>query len=430
MSAEKNNFQSHEVHEILNNLIDYMHENSDTSNKKSSSNLARLNKILIKTRAVIRSIDPDFYPANELDKIRDMIMSENIITQVTDVIRTNASFDYQLANPELEELTRSVYILSGMSDKNEEMDKLKKLETSIARRHQTYESEFINLKLALENELEETREKINRIRSLEKELQDRSLQAKETLENNLSMLANDRNSRMSEFSKEQAMREEIFKNQSNEIIKMISSSAEKAYSSQEETIKQKTNQLLEIIEKSEDDIKSKHQSIKDIHELVAEDGIAGGYKKNAEDEKRAANMWRWITLGCYSLIIIWVLFKNRLGFETFINNEAQWPVLAITISITAIALIAANFSSKQSRIHAANEHKMRWFALEVKAIDPFISSLPEPERTELKRQLSEKLFCQTKNDEAINQPDKEKSLDTLSKVVTTLNETIQSLTKK
>ncbi|WP_192859198.1 hypothetical protein [Vreelandella lionensis] len=141
-------------------------------------------------------------------------------------------------------------------------------------------------------------------------------------------------------------------------------------------------------------------------------------------------MWRWITLGCYSLIIIWVLFKNRLGFETFINNEAQWPVLAITISITAIALIAANFSSKQSRIHAANEHKMRWFALEVKAIDPFISSLPEPERTELKRQLSEKLFCQTKNDEAINQPDKEKSLDTLSKVVTTLNEAIQSLTRK
>lgn len=46
---------------------------------------------------------------------------------------------------------------------------------------------------------------------------------------------------------------------------------------------------------------------------------------------------------------------------------------------------------------------MNWFALEVNAIDPFISSLPIEQQNELKNRLSQRLFGQSRSsNEGIN----------------------------
>jgi len=97
---------------------------------------------------------------------------------------------------------------------------------------------------------------------------------------------------------------------------------------------------------------------------------------------------------CYGLILVWVVFKGWLGFGVAATGTLDWPVIVTTVSVTAVAFVAAQFASRQSRLHRINEQRMRWFALEVKAIDPFISSLPIEMQQELKRQLSERLFGQ------------------------------------
>ena len=89
MSTGKSIFQSHPVHETLNDLITLLHENTDTSNKKSSSNLAKLYKILVKTRVVVQSIDPDFYPSKELDKIQNLLQSDRLILQLNNALNKN-----------------------------------------------------------------------------------------------------------------------------------------------------------------------------------------------------------------------------------------------------------------------------------------------------------------------------------------------------
>ncbi|MBE0403081.1 hypothetical protein [Halomonas citrativorans] len=432
MSKTTSSFHDHPVHTTLNTLISLFHENVDTSNKNSFSNLSRLYKILEKTRSVVQSIDPNFYPSGELDNINGLLTSEDFSLQVSAAINKDKAFNYYLSEPIIEELAESVYKLSGMSNKNSDIEHLKKLESQILHRHKTKEQELIDLKLTMEYEIKEAREKLNGIYTLENTIRERANHTKETIKNNENLMLTEQKNRMEEFATEQSSRQERFTNQSEEVFKAINDNARKIFSGHEEVIKDETSQLLAKISDSEKDISERHQSIKDIHELVAEDGIAGGYKKNADEEKRAANLWRWITMGCYSLIILWVFFKNKLGFETYIENVVQWPVMVITISITAIALIAARFSSKQSTIHLINEQKMRWFALEVKAIDPFISSLPEPEKNELKKQLTEKLFCQQKGEEEnkSNEPDNIKSLEALSSTVKSLTDTIKSISNK
>jgi len=141
-----------------------------------------------------------------------------------------------------------------------------------------------------------------------------------------------------------------------------------------------------------DDIKAKHAAILEIHGLVGTDGVAGGYQKGASDEHKAANIWRRVAMVSLSLAAAWLLLKFYLGFGTTPSGGINWAELITTASLTFVLLVTAGYAARQSKTHRNAEQQMRWFALEVKAIDPFLSSLEDADQKELKKQLSERLF--------------------------------------
>jgi hypothetical protein len=65
---------------------------------------------------------------------------------------------------------------------------------------------------------------------------------------------------------------------------------------------------------------------------------------------------------------------------------------------------------------------MRWFSLEVQAIDPFLSSLPIEQQNQLKNDLSQKLFGQ-------NRSTVEKSDGDLSAATKSLSDFLANLPK-
>ncbi len=89
------------------------------------------------------------------------------------------------------------------------------------------------------------------------------------------------------------------------------------------------------------DINDKHASILEIHGLVTNDGVAGGYKKGANSEWWAVLTWSVISMLCYLLILGWVLFKGKLGFGIASSDGTDWPVVVTTVSVTAVAFVAA-----------------------------------------------------------------------------------------
>ena len=88
----------------------------------------------------------------------------------------------------------------------------------------------------------------------------------------------------------------------------------------------------------------------------------------------------------------WVLLKYLNGFASISEARVNWSEVITATSLTLVLLAGAGYASRQSKLHRDAEQQLRWFALEVKAIDPFISSLDETDRNELKKSLTEKLF--------------------------------------
>lgn len=85
-----------------------------------------------------------------------------------------------------------------------------------------------------------------------------------------------------------------------------------------------------------------------------------------------------------------------MGFDLTPSGEVNWAEVVTAASLTLILLGAAGYAARQSKLHRETEQHMRWFALEIKAIDPFLSSLPSEQQNELKNQLSQKLFGQNR----------------------------------
>jgi hypothetical protein len=81
------------------------------------------------------------------------------------------------------------------------------------------------------------------------------------------------------------------------------------------------------------------------------------------------------------------------------DETLSWMHLVKSASLTAVLLYGAIYASKQSNLHRNNEKKTRWFALEVKAIKPFISSLTQDQQKALIEKFSEKLFGQNAHQE-------------------------------
>jgi len=179
---------------------------------------------------------------------------------------------------------------------------------------------------------------------------------------------------------------------------------------------------------------TKHNKILELYQITADDSVGASFLKNAKDEKKQANTWRKISISFIIVTVFWMLFTYSMSLDSgstkakinFINTttnteveidktkvavekkpsqelnsnivkaieDVPWYKLFITFSLSGVLLWGSAYAAQQSTKHRKNEKQAMWFALEVRAIDPFISTLEPADRNELKKQFSQKLFGQ------------------------------------
>ena len=227
-------------------------------------------------------------------------------------------------------------------------------------------------------------------------------------------------SRSQEFSKWR----DAFASEKSKEVQEILDKHDKALDQQMGRLKTELDRIIE-------DAESKHQSILDLYELTAGDSVGAAYIKSADEEREQADRWRKVSVSFIGLTVIWLVFsffynsESWSFFDTSVNQvtskvdtqsqeadqtrsgdvsfeqepiqgiDFPWHTLLIAFSISGVLLWGAAYSAQQSTRHRNNEKRARWFALEVKAFDPFISSLEQQQQQDLKRQLAERIFGQS-----------------------------------
>ena len=392
MSRWSEQFESHPIHETIQTLQDWLDVEVGKINSEHEDERRRFSKALDLTRTVIAGLDAELFPENLFNNLNKQLRQPPIWNEVSNYASNQNVQHLHQANEHLTGQLPLVYqiaALTGPPDTAKTIRSIEEAYSQFCKLIEKREREFSERLGELKQNCEDVNERLTAQSKALDNLKAKTDSAFNEWQNEFSA---SQNSRAEEFSSAQIQRGEKFDETMREIrakseveTSDISDQHNKRLESAFDTYKQDVEERL-------DDMKAKHAAILEIHGLVGKDGVAGGYQKTATDEHKSANIWRVITMVSLGLAAAWLLVVFFLGFSATPSGGVNLAELAKAASLTLVLLTAAGFAARQSKTHRDLEQEMRWFSLEVKAIDPFLSSLEEADQKELKKQLSERLF--------------------------------------
>lgn len=426
MSRWADQFSKLAIHATIETAIEALDFESEELDAVVASEHRRLKKAFDFLKSVIDGMDPEMSPDAQLNSLANHL-NQHVVAQISNYVANSDAQHLTNANDQFTTQIQTIFQMAGVSKPQESRKAIRGVEAAYDKFCKAVEKTKGQFAEAAE-------EKATEISNLET----RTSELSTSLESHLSTTESQVSAWQTEFTDAQTTRAEehseaqIDRGKEYDVaLREFNTASEKDRTA---TTKKHDQALTKSFATYNEDVIDKtksigkmHASIKKLHGLATNDSVAGGYKKGADDERRAAFWWSLASMGCYGLILLWVLFKGKLGFGVAGVDGLDWPLIVTTVSVTAVAFVAAQFAGRQSRVSRMNEQRMRWFSFEIAAIDPFISSLPVEEQQKLKQQLSEKLFGQ---DRVIDdRPSKVRGLDpeSIKSVTDPITEAIKAL---
>lgn len=149
--------------------------------------------------------------------------------------------------------------------------------------------------------------------------------------------------------------------------------------------------LKSTIEKSEGLVENigKHQDEAErLVGIISMTGIVGGYQQVADKERDSFVRWRIGTVLCMILLA-------SFGFYTFytaVSPNFEPAAFANRLFVTVTLALLAGYSAFQADRHRKSEIENRRMELELASFDPFLASLTDEERNELKKVMADRIF--------------------------------------
>jgi hypothetical protein len=118
------------------------------------------------------------------------------------------------------------------------------------------------------------------------------------------------------------------------------------------------------------------------------DAMSGGFLTDADAQADQANLWRWIGVGAFGILIILGLLTTHLTDPLLFNFE--WLAGRLLVAVPLIAV--GSYALQQSGMHRRAERSTRAKELDFNAVDPYIELIAEPQKSEMKAELARKAF--------------------------------------
>lgn len=391
-------FQSHAVHSSIEQLDIWLSEREDNYDDGASAEVRRARKVIELFKSSLANVDPEITPANLLDNLTSQLRERYLVQYMSGFANTGALSDIQSANEQLTPVLQSLTWLLPYSKKSAVRNHARVLE-------RTFDQSITNIeakKQDIAESLQTLETKAHELATLQNRLESSIETRRLELEQQVSMwqqqFSESQEKRLETFNSWKERIEQDLKNKNDALL----DNTKNELLTFESDAEQKLNSIIE-------DSEAKHQAIIELYQLSAGDSKSGGYAKSAGDEDDAANKWRWISVGFIATTVAWLIFAycQMVGLiaadaisQSVVNEVKQyqvepfsWQRFLVSISLTGVLLVGAGYASQQSNRHREEAKAARTFALQIKALDPFIHSLEPDAQAELKKSLTPIFFA-------------------------------------
>ncbi|MGB0334413.1 MAG: hypothetical protein ACPGGN_03555 [Opitutales bacterium] len=393
MSRWEEQFNSHPLHQTLKDAESLISTEKEDVTEDEMPEKRRANKLLNAYTQTLAQLDPELVPFNNLDSINNQIRHANIWNQLTAYNQNGNASHLKNANDHLTSTLAHLAQLLSISKSTEATNPLRALEKSLDEFAAAISSKKDSLQAEISGHKGELTKQQKELTNLASLLQQKKQETDQMLAEWQKQFSEAQNTRNETFSSDQKGRTAEFNQWRKDTTKEIKDAFDNLLQQTSERISKTESDFEDTINNHLEDADAKHKRILELYQITAADSVGAGYIKNADNEREQANFWRWATITFVGLTAIWTGVSYFLG--PLSGDEPGTVLLGKVIkafSVTGVLLFGAVYSAKQSNAHRNNERRNRRFALEVKAIDPFIASLDDADQKTLKKELSERLF--------------------------------------
>lgn len=149
-----------------------------------------------------------------------------------------------------------------------------------------------------------------------------------------------------------------------------------------------SSKAAKVSEDAAEHSKKIHSQIDELLGQTASKVLLVDYANTADSEKKSADIMRNLSLGCMCLtgvVLCFALYES-------LSSGLDWKQ-AIFKAFTAIALsVPAAYLARESAKHRNQEHINRRISLDLRAITPYIATLPSEEQNKIKSEVASKIF--------------------------------------
>lgn len=134
-----------------------------------------------------------------------------------------------------------------------------------------------------------------------------------------------------------------------------------------------------------DEVHRMEEDARNMVGVIGGYGTAGRYSQEVKDQKSAANVWRWITVGVVlgaAAVALWAARAESVDDPHFISK------VLISLALGGLAAYAA----KQSAAHREREESARALELDMAVFGPFIERFPQEKQVEARDKMFDLVF--------------------------------------
>lgn len=204
------------------------------------------------------------------------------------------------------------------------------------------------------------------------------------------------------------------KKQRDALEKQTAETAKENHTSLITELKSNTNGIVNAIEQQK-------AHVQKLVGIISNTGMAHGFQTNANKERDEANIWKNVA----ALSLIAWIFVGGVFFALTYDKDLTFAAVARQLLLSTPFVLLAGFAALQVTRHQKNERQMRQAELEIASIDPFLATLSDEDRNEVKREFANRYFGQKEAEHK-----QEPSPSSLIELAGTLAKLAQELTKK
>lgn len=149
-----------------------------------------------------------------------------------------------------------------------------------------------------------------------------------------------------------------------------------------------------------------HEQAKGLVEATGRRAVTTEFGEYAAAQGRAAFRWSIAAVGL-ALGGFMVMAGQIL---TLSATSLSWELTAYKIAASAALFVVAGYAGKQSAEHREQERQAKRRQLEINALEPFLSRLPEEQQQDLRAKMADRILVQPASDTAGPLPSESASL--------------------